>query len=171
MYQIALQPEFLRNVARWQELLADRELARLPHRIETDRLGRIIITPPPSLTHGSRQFRIARLLAMLLPDGQLVTECPLSTADGVKAIDVAWLAPGRTEVDKGDLVLLTAPEISVEILSPSDSAEEMIEKRTLYFEAGAKEVWICELDGRLSFYSAGELADNSEICTRFPKQI
>src|SRR5262245_39635259 len=133
--------------------------------------GRILITPPPSLTHGSRQFRIARFLATLLTDGQLVTECPLSTADGVKAIDVAWLAPGRPEVDKGDLVLLTAPEICVEILSPSDSAEEMIEKRTLYFEAGANEVWICELDGRLSFYLSGELADNSEICARFPKQI
>ena len=169
--QITAQAQFAHNLARWQELLADRELARLPHRIETDRLGRIIMTPPPSLTHGARQFEIAHRLATLLPAGRVITECPLSTADGVKAIDVAWLARGRTEVDRGDLVLPIAPEICVEILSPSNTAEEMAEKRALYFEAGAREVWICELDGRLSFYCGGDLCEDSELCARFPKQI
>jgi Uma2 family endonuclease len=169
--QITAQAQFARNVERWQKLLADPELVRLPHRIETDRLGRIIMSPPPSLTHGSRQFRIARLLAELLPSGHVVTECPLSTADGVKAIDVAWLGPGRTEIDAGELVLESAPEICVEILSPSNTAEEMAEKQALYFEAGAQEVWICELDGRLSFYCGGDLCEDSEMCSLFPKQI
>src|SRR5262245_3589696 len=122
-------PDHKRNLARWSELLADRELARLPHRIETDRLGRIIMTPPPSLTHGARQFQIARALATLLPAGRVITECPLSTADGVKAIDVAWLARGRVELEEGALVLALSPEICVEILSPSNSSEEMAEKR------------------------------------------
>jgi Uma2 family endonuclease len=169
--QITIEAQLSQNLRRWQELLADRELARLPHRIETDRLGRIIMTPPPSLTHGSRQFRIAQLLAELLSEGPVVTECPLSTADGVKAIDIAWLAPGRTEIDAGDLVLEKAPEICVEILSPSNSPEEMAEKRALYFEAGAREVWICELDGRMSFYCGGDLCEDSEICGRFLKQL
>ena len=30
--------------------------------------------------------------------------------DGVKGIDVAWLAPGRTELESGELVLRRAPE-------------------------------------------------------------
>jgi len=169
--QITAQAQFADNLARWQELLADRELARLSHRIETDRLGRIIMTPPPSLTHGSRQFEIARALATLLPGGRVITQCPLSTADGVKAIDVAWLARGRTEVEKGDLVLELAPEICVEILSPSNSTEEMAEKRALYFEAGAREVWTCELDGRMSFYCGGDLCEDSELCSWFPKHV
>jgi Uma2 family endonuclease len=59
----------------------------------------------------------------------------------------------------------------VEILSPSNTTEEMAEKRALYFEAGAREVWIFELDGRLSFYCGGDLCENSELCSRFPKQI
>jgi len=66
--------------------------------------------------HGVRQFEIARRLATLLPGGRVIIECPLSTADGVKALDVAWLAPGRAEVEKGELVLAIAPEICVEIL-------------------------------------------------------
>ena len=164
-------PDHRKSLSRWSELAIDPALARLPFRIETDRLGRIIMTPPPSLTHGARQFKIAQRLATLLPGGHVVTECPLSTADGVKAIDVAWLARGRVELEKGDLVLEIAPEICVEILSPSNSAEEMAEKRALYFEAGAREVWLCELDGRLSFYCGGDLCEDSEPCSRFPKQI
>jgi hypothetical protein len=36
------------NLERWRELLADRDLARLPHRIETDRHGHILMGPPPA---------------------------------------------------------------------------------------------------------------------------
>ena len=36
-----------------------------------------------------------------------------------------------------------APEICIEVLSLSNSPAEMNEKRDLYFEAGAHEVWIC----------------------------
>jgi Uma2 family endonuclease len=40
-----------------------------------------------------------------------------------------------------DIPLLTrAPEICIEILSPSNSAAEIAEKRVLYFDAGAAEV-------------------------------
>jgi Uma2 family endonuclease len=69
------------------------------------------------------------------------------------------------------VALVQAPEICIEVISPSNTAEEIAEKRALYFEAGAREVWICELDGRLSFYCGGELCEDSEICCRFPNQI
>ena len=85
------------NLDRWRELLADPELARLPHRIETDRHGRILMSPPPAPAHGNQQNEIGFWLRTLLPQGQVVTECPLSTSDGVKAIDVAWLAPERRQ--------------------------------------------------------------------------
>ena len=78
------------NHRRWAELLADRELARFEGRIETDRHGRIIMSPPPAPVHGSFQLEIGHLLRQLMPNGRTITECPLSTADGVKAADVAW---------------------------------------------------------------------------------
>lgn len=37
------------NTARWEELLADPVLAALDHRIETDRYGHILMSPPPEL--------------------------------------------------------------------------------------------------------------------------
>jgi hypothetical protein len=51
-----------------------------------------------------------------------------------------------------ELVLFElAPEICVEVLSPSNSAAEINEKLALYFDAGATEVWICNLDGPCPF--------------------
>jgi Uma2 family endonuclease len=168
--QIELLSEPVAAVARWHELLDDPELARWPGRIETDRFGRIIMSPPPGLPHGSRQSTICQLLAARLPDGQVITECPLVTLDGVKGIDVAWLKGGRTELAEGKLVLERAPEICVEVLSPSNSEAEMEEKRLLYFAAGAQEVWLCGRDGKMEFYTP-VLAATSRICPLFPGQL
>jgi Uma2 family endonuclease len=168
--QIEIRPQHSRNLQRWRELQADRELARLPHRIETDRFGRIIMSPPPALNHSVRQSKIFQLLTRLLTAGEALAECPLSTSDGIKAIDVAWIAPGRTDLEKDEPCLEDAPEICVEVLSPSNSVEEMSEKRALYFEAGAQEVWLCGLDGEMSFFKP-EPSAQSALCSEFPSQI
>src|SRR5438552_16860764 len=81
------------NLRRWAELLDDSQLATFEGRIETDRHGHIIMSPPPAPTHGSFQARIASLLDRLMTTGRVLTECPISTADGVKAADVAWASP------------------------------------------------------------------------------
>src|SRR2546429_226719 len=85
------------NLRRWAELLANRELAKVEGRIETDRHGHIIMSPPPAPGHGSFQSEIAYLLRDLLAHGRVMTECPISTADGVKAADVAWASPERMD--------------------------------------------------------------------------
>jgi Uma2 family endonuclease len=76
--------------------------------------------------------------------------CP--PPDGVKAIDVDWLAANYPEIAEDPQLLLRAPEICVEILSPSNSPSEINEKRTLYFDAGAAEVWVCAVDGSISIF-------------------
>jgi Uma2 family endonuclease len=161
------------NLERWRELLADRDLARLPHRIETDRHGHILMSPPPAPAHGDQQSEIVYLLKTLLPQGRVVTECPLSTSDGVKAIDVAWLVPERHQEVRSMSCLVQAPEICVEVLSPSNTPEEVSEKIALYFESGAREVWICEQDGtlRFCFSATQELRQSSEMCPEFPTRI
>ena len=103
----------------------------------------------------------------------MITECPVSTSDGVKAIDVAWLTlERRQEVDLA-VCLAQAPEICVEILSPSNTSEEISEKIALYFEAGAKEVWICDQNGTIEFYYLGitQAKSSSEMCPEFPPRI
>ena len=160
------------NLSRWAEILADPVLAKLPNRIETDRHGHILMSPPPAFQHSRRQGHIVGLLTRLLPDGQTLPECPVSTADGVKAIDVAWLASGRAEVGQDPVALTRAPDICIEILSPSNSASEIDEKRALYFDDAAAEVRICNLDGSISFFVGPDHHQlNSIICPAFPNRI
>ncbi len=161
------------NLKRWREVLADPALAELPYRVETDRHGHIVMSPPPTPAHGKKQNRIGSLLEQLLPDGHTITECPLSTADGVKAIDVAWLAPERGQEADTETCLTRAPEICVEIISPSNTLREIQEKVALYFDAGAREVWTCERDGTVCFHFsvAPKIRKASELCPRFPLRI
>jgi Uma2 family endonuclease len=164
------QTEF--NLARWEQVLADTTLATLSYRIETDQHGHIVMSPPPAPLHGQRQIQIGVLFHQLLPAGRIVSECPLSTAGGVKAIDVAWLAPVRPENISQLILFERAPEICVEIVSPSNSRSEITEKRALYFDAGAAEVWLCALDGSISFFiSPHQQLPASSICPPFPVRI
>jgi Uma2 family endonuclease len=164
------QTEF--NLRRWAELLADRELARFEGRIETDRYGHIIMSPPPAPRHGSYQSEIAHLLRTLRRGGRVYTECPISTADGVKAADVVWASAERVR-DMGNAVCFPrSPEICVEVLSPGNTEAEIHEKTALDFDAGAKEVWICGDSGEMTFFQSGdtEPRPRSDLCPDFPSQ-
>jgi Uma2 family endonuclease len=160
------------NLRRWDEVLADPELRKLPGRVETDRHGRIIMSPPPAPNHGRLQAEIAALLKSLLANGTTIAECPVSTADGVKGVDVAWATSESWSQMGNRAVFIRAPEICVEVISPSNSEAEIREKMALYFDAGAKEVWICGIFGAITFYGPGSVVrPQSELCPNFPSQI
>jgi Uma2 family endonuclease len=161
------------NLRRWAELLADPELARFEGRIETDRHGHIIMSPPPAPSHGSFQSEISHLLRNLMPQGRVLTECPISTADGVKAADVAWASPECMRELGNRVCFPKSPEICVEVLSPGNTEAEIQEKMALYFDAGAIEVWLCAESGAVSFFGPGTAQPMRafELCSQFPKQI
>src|SRR6266568_1941996 len=161
------------NLRRWAELLANRELARFEGRIETDRHGHIIMSPPPAPSHGSFQAEIGHLLRQLLPHGRTLTECPISTADGVKAADVAWASLECMRELGNGVCFPQAPDICAEVVSPSNTEPELKERMALYFDAGAREVWLCSEFGAMSFFGprAARPLSASELCPRFPKQI
>jgi Uma2 family endonuclease len=165
------QTEF--NERRWAELVADSGLAKLDGRIETDRHGHIIMTPPPAPKHGSLQSEIAHQLRIRISNGRVITECPISTADGVKGTDVAWASAETMRALGARVSFPRAPDVCVEVLSPSNTDAEMREKTALYFDAGAREVWICADTGAVTFFHAGETTPRqaSAIFTDFPSQI
>jgi hypothetical protein len=49
----------------------------------------------------------------------------------------------------------------------------MSEKRALYFEAGASEVWFCDEQGNLIFWlaSTDKSVERSLLCPQFPQRI
>ena len=57
--------------------------------------------------------------------------------------------------------------------SPTNTRAGIDEKKRLYFEAGAAEVWVCALDRSLRFFvsQAPEELGVSAMCPDFPKRI
>jgi len=154
----------------WQQVCDDPTLKDLPFKIELNAFGQIIMSPA-SNWHGFMQTRICIHLHKLINGGEALSECSIQTSDNVKVADVAWLSDSFHAIHKFETPFTVAPEICVEILSPSNSSAEMTLKRALYFGAGAKEVWQCDQDGALSFYTPTGPIEESAICPAFPQRM
>ncbi|MEM1294023.1 MAG: Uma2 family endonuclease [Verrucomicrobiota bacterium] len=161
------------NRARWDEVLQDEFLASLAYRIETDRFGQIVMSTPPAPDHGGKQFEVGYLLRKLMQNGKVITECPISTSDGVKGCDTVWISENLRASMEGQSCFSTAPEICVKVISLSNSKAEIEHKVALYFEAGAKEVWECDESGEMKFHigKPGAPVSQPEFCPAFPSQI
>ena len=153
----------------WADVCADERLRALPFKIEQDRYGRIVMSPPFA-RHAKRQYRIARLLDDAL-GGQPATECPVQTSDGVKVPDVVWMSDAFEREHGTDEVYRVAPPICVEVMSPSNVWAEMEEKVTLYLARGAQEVWICQADGAIRVFAHEGEIEASRFAPDAPKQI
>jgi Uma2 family endonuclease len=62
--------------------------------------------------------------------------------------DVAFIAKARWETIPWKGNLSGSPELVIEVLSPSNTAAEMRDKRKLCLETGSREFWIVDLDLR-----------------------
>ncbi|HEY5891914.1 MAG TPA: Uma2 family endonuclease [Chthoniobacterales bacterium] len=161
------------NLRRWAELIQDPEMAKIQGKVETDRHGYVIMIPSAIGSHGGNQFELGTVIKQHLPGGKVFVECPISTSDGVKVPDVAWISHERLSQTSIDPCFSSAPEICVEVLSPSNTRREIAEKIALYFDAGAEEVWTCSPEGKMAFYLSpeGPAKTASRLCPGFPSQI
>lgn len=161
------------NLARWAEICADPVLSKLEFRVESDAHGQIILTAATDFNHGVCQASLSFQLHQRLPKGTVAISCPISTNGGIRAADVIWISPERQAISLKQNVLTVAPEICVEVLSPGNTRGEMDAKKQLYFDAGADEVWFCDLKGRMFFFtkSQPDTPSRSLACPAFPEQI
>ena len=138
---------------RWNDFLADPELLSRPERIEIDAFGHLLMSPPPDALHRKQGFRITALLEALLPGDGAYPEQSILTSEGIRIADAIWIVPSRLRglSRAPNQPLAPAPDICVEILSPSNTQAEIDQKRFLYFAAGAREVWICDRDSHIRF--------------------
>ncbi|PWQ95443.1 Uma2 family endonuclease [Leucothrix pacifica] len=147
----------------WAEVINNPLLQNLPFKIELNKWGKILMSPA-SNNHGRWQFKVGKLLDEKKGSGEVITECSINTPEGVKVADVAWVSDEFIEQHGFDTPYHSAPEICVEIVSPSNSAAEMYEKIALYLAQGAKEVWLCDQDGKISYFSAdGKIASSEQV--------
>lgn len=126
---------------------------------------------PATNEHGIYQAKIVAMLNKLINNGTLISECSVQTSEGIKVADVAWASEEFMQNNRGKSPFDGAPEICVEILSPSNTEMEMEEKKELYFSRGAKEFWVCDKEGNIKFYKNTGPLERSDIVEGFPGKL
>ncbi len=155
----------------WQEVCENPLLKDLPFKVELNHWGQIVMSPAKS-AHSVLQWHIQRTIYDLIgKQGEVIPECPIQTSDNVKVADVAWISPQRYAQVKDEIAYSQAPELCIEVISASNTEQEMLIKRGLYLEAGAEEVWLCSPQGEIRFYDASGPIDCSRLIPAFPSQV
>jgi Uma2 family endonuclease len=154
----------------WQEVINHPSLQDLPFKIELNARG-VIEMSPATNWHGFYQTEIAILLSQQLTHGRCISEASIQTTDGVRVADVIWATREFIRQNHDQTPFLTAPQICIEIISPSNSKKEMQQKINLYLEAGASEVWLCNLEGELQFFNQKGQLEQSKLAPKFLKKI
>jgi Uma2 family endonuclease len=145
---------------RWAEVCRDASLANLPYKIELNAWGNIEMSPA-SYRHGLLQGAMAVELGRQLASGRVIAECPVLTEIGVRVPDVAWASDVFVRKNGETTPCPSAPEICVEILSPSNTDAEISAKTRAYLAAGAHEVWVVDESGAIRYFdSSGEKPDS-----------
>jgi Uma2 family endonuclease len=148
----------------------DPSLRDLPYKVETNSRGQVVLSPQKN-RHSVLQKAVQDLLDEHAPEGMSPPELAIATPQGVKVPDVAWMSQKRWKQmqETGDPSTL-APEICVEVMSESNTWEEMEEKRALYVAAGAEEVWVVSEEGTLRFFDEEE-RERSQIAPNCPTHL
>ncbi len=144
----------------WSKVINDPHLQDLPYKIELNEYGKIVMSPATNI-HGLLQGRVERFLWQTLAEGETFPECSILTDKGVKVADVVWCSERFIKNHGFETPYSTAPDICVEIVSPSNSRKELKEKTQLYLHAGAREVWIICEDGQVELHDKhGKIAQS-----------
>jgi len=127
-------------------------------RPEMDQYGELLLAPLPSNRHQVIGSEVALQLREQL-GGTAATSIAINTRIGVRAPDVCWAAAREALMEDP---ASSAPEICVEVASPGNTKKWLLEKAAAYLDAGAREVILIELDGRIRYFDpAGERADSA----------
>ncbi|MPZ22311.1 MAG: Uma2 family endonuclease [Dehalococcoidia bacterium] len=121
---------------------------------------------PASGEHGYVAGRITQMIAAFVEQNDVghiyVADTGYrlaSNPDTVRAPDFAFVHKGRVAGFRGPGFGRGAPDLVVEVLSPSNTAAEMTERVEQYLDAGCKLLWVVDPDSRsVTIWSADRTA-------------
>jgi Uma2 family endonuclease len=125
--------------------------------------GELITMPPPKSLHSRVVRKLLKLLEAFLDKSQsgeafaeagfVLSREPLT----VRQPDISVLGKERIQSTRDDDYFEGAPNLAVEIVSPSDSAQDLQLKVDQYIWAGSKQVWVLYPKSRRVhvFYAGG----------------
>lgn len=109
--------------------------------------GELLMEPSPSLLHNRIRDRIARRLAEFVEAhqlGEVTVESDFRLGpDSVRNPDVAFIAAGHLQkIDPAHSPIEGAPALAIEVISPSNLAQDTQKKVSQHLGAGSQAVWI-----------------------------
>ena len=133
------------------------------------RHGEPVQMPPPNRAHYLVQLRMQQALSTFAGKAGVVgTEMPFRPLPEFEywVADVAFVSQIRWEQTPRERHLDGAPDLVVEVLSPSNTAAEILDRRNVCLESGAREFWLVDIehrqvevstpDGRSLTYKSGQ---------------
>lgn len=150
----------------WASVVDNPLFRNLPLKIELNGFGQILMTPA-SNQHGRTQSKMVVALDRHHKGGEVIVDCSIETSDGVKVADVAWASDSFVARYGYQTPYPEAPEICIEIISPSNSGAEIEHKAGLYLSCGAREIWIVAEDGDLTIFGSAGRLESSEMAPGF----
>lgn len=113
--------------------------------------GELIVVPSPRPRHqkiANRFFAALDRFVYLNNLGEVNGDVDVHLSDVVVAPDVFFIAKARLNII-GELNIQGAPDLVVEILSPSTAVHDKKDKSRIYFKHGVKEYWMVDPDLQL----------------------
>jgi Uma2 family endonuclease len=154
----------------WQDVIDNPYLRNLPFKIELNRWGKVEMSPANN-RHALLQSRLAQMLRAAMGCGETLTEASIQTSNGVRVPDVVWASDGFLDRHGEETPFSRAPEICVEVVSPSNARGEMLEKIALYLEAGAREVWLVTDAAALEIQDREGVRATSSLIPDAPQRV
>ena len=109
--------------------------------------GKLMPMAPPTMEHGEISMNISFLLNLHVRENQLGRLYPADTDFKLKERlvkpDIAFVSTARLPENRRQ-VSPVAPDLAVEVVSPTDIQYRVIEKVFAYLDAGTRLVWVIE---------------------------
>jgi Uma2 family endonuclease len=130
--------------------------------------GELVEVTFPKMKHMRAQQRLLVLMQKAANAGVVTLEAGFVALPNLdfRRADVAYIAADRWAGMSGDDFFQGAPDLVIEVLSPSNTVAEMRDKRKLCLASGAREFWVVDPeqreveistpDGRSVIYGAGQ---------------
>ena len=114
------------------------------------RHGEAVPVTRPKLKHSLIQERLRELLERAVPEMFVAVEFPFRALPEyeLRVADVAMVSPDRIQQADQEDNLHGAPDLVVQVLSPSNTVAEINDKEKLCLENGSKEFWVVDPDLR-----------------------
>ncbi len=140
-----------------EKLITVDQFETMPFEFPVDLVrGEIVEMPPPGGVHGHVCANVAFALeswarasdtgVVTANDSAVLTERDPDSVRGCDLAFVRWDRLPAKKIPKG--AFRTPPDLTVEVLSPSDRWNDVIAKVNAYLDVGVVEVWIVDPDDR-----------------------